>query len=432
MKRILIVSFDFPPQGGTGAIRVTKFVKYLPEFGWQPVVVCSDTNWNRDESLARDVPPETPVYRVGWPRWVQALRPGAPGVANSTIAATPRSGWMSSLKQMLAKAARRALIPDVNVLWVSNALRVCEQVLHEHPCDAVLTTSPPHSVHLVGRGLRSRLEIPWVADFRDVWTAENPALRRLGKIHHARQRRVERQVLEACDRAVMVTEPLTRQTQRVFGPKVSPKCTTITNGFDPDDFALPLAASVDNKFVITYVGTILGSQTNNAFPEGLRLALEQSAVFRNAVQAHFVGQLAPEYHARLKGVENYVEITGFVPHDAAIEAMRHAHLLLLILSSTDLARMIFTNKFFEYLAARRPILALVPSGIISDIIEQEKIGSVASPDNAPAIAQALLAMFESVRARPDGYYPSEALLARFDRRGLTRRLAAVLDEITGK
>ena len=151
-KRVLIISFDFPPQGGTGAIRVTKFVKYLPEFGWKPMVVCSDTDWNPDESLARDVSPDVPVYRVGWPRWVRALRPGAPGITNHTMATTTRAGWISSLKKAFVQAARRALVPDTNILWVNGALRVCEQVLREHPCEVVLTTSPPNSVHLVGRG----------------------------------------------------------------------------------------------------------------------------------------------------------------------------------------------------------------------------------------------------------------------------------------
>jgi len=271
--------------------------------------------------------------------------------------------------------------------------------------------------------------LPWVADFRDAWTVGNPALRALGGGHFARQRRIERRILETCDRAVMVTEPLMQQTQQVFGPQVASKCLTITNGFDPEDFIGPPPPVTGNKFVITYAGTILGPQVNNAFPEGLRLALEQSADFRNAVSVRFVGQIAPDYHARLKGLENYVDIAGFVTHDVAIATMRQAHVLLLVLPNTELARMTFTNKFFEYLAARRPILALAPSGLISDIVAQEQIGTVALPDDAAAIAEALLTMFETVYTQPDDYCSSETLLTRFDRRMLTRRLATVLTEI---
>jgi len=430
MKRVLIVSFDFPPQGGTGTIRVTKFAKYLPEFGWQPVVVASDTLWNPDESLARDVA-DVPVYRVGWPRWVKAFRPGSPSKFAQVVKASGESK-IALLKQRLVQMLRRAFVPDLNVLWVGNAFQTCKKVLQEIPCDVVMTTSPPNSVHLVGYKLHTRLGLPWVADFRDVWTAENPALRRLGKIHLARQRRVERQILETCDRAIMVTEPLMQKTRQVFGPRVAAKCVTINNGFDPEDFVPSLSVPPDNRCVITYVGTVLGPRTNNAFPEGLRLALMQNEVFREKALIRFIGQLDPSYRARLAGLEDNVEIVDMVAHNKAIEMMLAAHLLLLLLPNDEEGRMSFTNKFFEYLAARRPIFALVPEGIVSEIIIQEKIGLVAAPDDVAAIAQALLTMFDMVQAQPDGYCPSDALRARFDRRRLTQSLAEVLNQITGR
>ncbi|HQE92293.1 MAG TPA: glycosyltransferase [Anaerolineae bacterium] len=430
MRRVLIVSFDFPPQGGTGVIRVTKFAKYLPEFGWQPVVVCSDTMWNPDESLARDVP-DVPVYRVGWPRWTQAIRSNPPKAAPDALPMPDKMSRGMPLRQKLAQTLRRILVPDVNVLWIGKAYQTCLQVLQESSFDAVMTTSPPNSIHLIGRKLHARLGLPWVADFRDAWTVGNQALHDLGGLHFARQRRVEQRILEACDRAVMVTDLLTQQTQQIFGPQVAPKCLTITNGFDPEDFIGPSPVVTSNKFVITYAGTILGPQVNNAFPEGLRLALEQSADFRNAVSVRFIGQLAPDYHARFAGLEAYVDVADFVTHEVAIATMRQAHVLLLVLPHTELARMTFTNKFFEYLAARRPILALAPPGLISDIIAQEQIGIIALPDNTNAIAQALLEMFETVRVRPDGYCPSDALLARFDRRELTGQLATIFNEIAG-
>ncbi len=428
MKRVLIVTFDFPPQGGTGTIRVTKFAKYLPEFDWQPVVVCSDAMWNLDESLMRDVP-DVPVYRVGWPHGIATMRSAPAKTPPPSARPSGKTGLMSRLKQNLAQALRRALVPDMTVLWVGKAYQTCLQVLQKFSADAIVTTSPPNSIHLVGHKLHTRHKLPWVADFRDAWTVGNQALHNSGRLHFARQRRVERRILEACDRAFMVTTSLTQQTQQIFGPRVASKCLTITNGFDPEDFVGQPPAVASDKFVITYVGTILGPQVDNAFPEGLRLALEQSAAFRNAIQVRFVGQLAPEYRARFAGLEAYVDIADFVAHDVAVRTMRQAHSLLLVLPNTELARMTFTNKFFEYLAARRPILALVPPGLISEIISQEQIGAVAMPDDAPAIAQALLKIFEAVRTRSDGYCPSDALLARFDRRELTRNLADVLNTV---
>ncbi len=429
MKRVLIVTFDFPPQGGTGAIRVTKFAKYLPEFGWQPVVVASDTLWNPDESLAQEVT-HVPVYRVGWPRWVKATRSNP---TQSSAYSTKTSGpiRVPSLKKRLVQIVRRVFVPDVNVLWVRNAFHACLKVLREFPCDAVMTTSPPNSVHLVGYKLHTRLGIPWVADFRDAWTAANPALRRLGRIHFARQRQVECQILEACDRAIMVTEPLMQKTRQVFGQQVASKCITITNGFDPHDFTLfSLALPPQDRFVITYVGTVLGPRTKNAFPEGLRLALMQNEIFREKALVRFVGQLDPLYRARFDGLEDNIEIVNMVAHKRAIEMMQATQLLLLLLPNDEEGRLSFTNKFFEYLAARRPILAIVPPGVVSEIVMQYKIGSVAPPDDIPAIAQTLLTLFEQVSAQPEEYSPSETLLACFDRRRLTQSLAEVLNQVT--
>jgi glycosyltransferase involved in cell wall biosynthesis len=433
MKRVLVVSFDFPPAGGTSTIRITKFVKYLPEFGWQPVVVCSDVAWRPDASLLSEIPASVNVVRVGWPRLVRAMRPDLPvlGRTPDSAAGIAAASRGRGLKRWAGRLARGLFVPDVNVLWTYAARRACEDVLRTQPCDAVLTTSPPNSVHLVGEWLHTRHKLPWAADFRDVWTAENETLRQTGWLHFARQRMVERRILHSSDRAIMITEPLANRAAGVFGPQLAEHMTTVTNGFDPADFAGPPPPLDVEHFTIVYVGTIVGPWTQNAFPEGLRLALAQDAGFRAAARMRFVGALAPEYAARLQGLEANVEIAGFAAHADAIAAMRCAHLLLLTLTGSDLARMTHTNKFFEYLAAGRPILGVVPPGLVADVITQENIGMVAPPDDAAAIARTLLAMYQTLRANPAAQMASPALLARYNRRELTRQLAGVLDDISG-
>lgn len=426
-KRVLIISFDFPPQGGTGAIRVTKFAKYLPEFGWQPVVVCSDTLWNPDESLARDVP-DVPVYRVGWPRLVQAMRPAPPLLNAQAVSTQARLSRFSSVKYAWVQLARHILVPDTNVLWVRKAQYTCAQVLRTQPCDVVLTTSPPNSVHLVGQWIHSQFRLPWVADFRDVWTAENPALHQLGRLNFMRQRQAERHILQTCDRAITVTKPLAQQTLAVFGAHLADKILTITNGFDPEDFANPQPDLDNSIFTIAYLGTMVGPWMENALPEGIRYALTHSESFRKHVRFRFVGELGAAYRARLAGLDGNVEISSYVPHTTAIDIMRRSHLLVLTLSDTQLAGMTYTNKFFEYLAAQRPILAIVPPGLIRNIIEKERLGWVASPNDAQAIGKTLLTIFDSMYTHSETYGASEALLNRFNRRELTRQLATILDQ----
>lgn len=432
MKQVLVVCFDFPPQGGTGAIRATKFVKYLPQFGWNPVVVCSDTNWNPDESLSKDIPASVPVYRVSWPKWLRAMHlvPSSSPHDNRTMKGnlSPKS----FLRRTIVRKARRLLMPDPGILWVRQTQRTCARVLLDHPCDVVLTTSPPPSVHFVGQWLHRHLGLPWVADFRDIWTVGPEASSPLGRLSLSLQRRMEHRFLEECNRAVMITEPVRERVLKVFGLHLGGKVTTITNGFDPEDFPSPRPIAEGDPFTIAYVGTLLGKQADNAFPEGLRRALESSEVFRNSVLVRFVGQIAPEYHARLSELGSQVEIQGFVRHDIAIDLMLRSSLLLVILPNTDESPMVYTNKFFEYLASRRPVLALVPPGLISEIVSHEKIGWVAPPDNASAIAEALLEMFEKVSVCPEGYRASDAVLSRFDRYALTRQLATVLEGATGE
>ncbi len=433
MKRVLIVTFDFPPQGGTGAIRMAKFAKYLPQFGWQPVVVCSDGIWNRDDGLAAEIPSSVYVRRVAWAAFVRAARPTGALPPQAGGSASARLSLWGRLKRLAAATARRLLIPDVHVLWTGAAERACLEVLGQYSCDAIITSTPPFSMHLVGEWLHRRTGLPWIADFRDVWTAGRvPEIEGLGRFSLALHHRTERRLLANCNRAVVVTEPIARNTADTFGPDVASKLITITNGFDPEDYGLAQPITDTTRFNLVYVGTVIAHRVENAFPEGLRLALRQSEKFREKAQIRFVGQFAPEYLSRLAGLEANVEISGFADHRTATQIMRQAHCLLLILTTAPVDSTVYTNKFFEYLAIRRPILALAPPGPIRDLVEKERIGLAVPPNEPTAIAQGLLEMFENLSAEPESYKASPSVLEQFNRRALTGKLATTLDEVVNE
>ena len=236
-------------------------------------------------------------------------------------------------------------------------------------------------------------------------------------------------MLQACNRAVMITAPLQRRAVETFGAQLAAKMCTINNGFDPADFASPPPPQ-DRLFTITYVGTILGPQVDNALPAGFRLALQQSERFRSEIRLRFVGRLDPAYRAQFNGLEDNIELIDFVAHNTGIDLMRRAHALLIVLPNNELGRMTSTNKFFEYVAARRPILALVPPGLVSEVMTRENIGVVAPPDDAAAIAQAMISLFETLRDQPDAHQSAGSALSLFDRREIARQFAGVLDEVT--
>ncbi len=429
MKRVLILSFDFPPQGGVGVVRVTKFVKYLPQFGWEPVGVTSDTLWNPDPSLLEELPADLSVYRVPWPAALRRVLPRNPQAALG--APSTRASGSARLKATAKRLLRALILPDLTRLWTYKAYGVCRQALEAHPCAAMVSTSPPNSIHLLAQTVHARTGLPWVADFRDVWSvADSPWMQAAGPIGRWRHRALERGVLRACQRALMMTAQHAAQTEAVFGAWVRPKLMVLPNGFDAQDFSAVPEATPNDTLEILYVGTLLDKQARNALPEGLHMAWQQQAGALQNVRVRFVGLLDPAYRARLLAASPLVTVDEPVPHAEAVRLMQRADALLLVLSDTLEHRMIYSSKFYEYLAAGKPMLGIVPEGAARAFIIREGIGWVAHPDAPAEIAQTLLMAVQSLRAEARQYRPSPELVARFERRALTRRLAEILDEIT--
>ncbi len=428
MKRVLVLSFDFPPQGGVGVIRVTKFVKYLPEFGWEPVVVTSDTLWNPDPTLLAELPPDLKVYRVPWPA---TLRRFLPQNAQAALGAPARrTGWSGRAKSTARRLLRTLILPDLTRLWHADALHTCRQVLAEVPCAALLSTSPPNAIHLLAQTLHRQTGLPWVADFRDVWSvADSPWMLASGPIGRWRHRRLERGVLRACQKALVMTESIARQTEAVFGPWARERLEVLPNGFDAEDF-LPAEPKAHRGIEILYSGSILDKRTRNRLPEGLRLAQERYGAALTGVRVTFVGLLDPAYHERLRAADVLAAVEAPVPHSQAVRQMQQADALMLIQGDSQEERLIYSSKFYEYLAARKPILGIVPEGAARDFIQREGIGVVADPNDPEGIAQALVTLVQALREDATRFQPRPELAARFERRALTRRLAQVLDTLT--
>ncbi len=428
MKRVLILTFDFPPQGGVGVVRVTKFVKYLPLYGWEPVVVTSDTLWNPDPSLLAEIPPEVPVYRVPWPATLKRLLPQTAQAALGSPAARP--GLSGRMKQAAKRWLRALILPDLTRLWTYGARGVCRQALADHPCDAMVSTSPPNAIHLLGRWIHEQTGLPWVADFRDVWSvADSPWMLESGPVNRWRHRQLERGVLRTCQRAVVMTEAIAERTTAVFGPWVAHKLSVIPNGFDAADFAIPASPSPKDELEVLYLGSIVQKRTQNALPEGLRLAWEQYREALQGVRVRFIGLLDPGYAQRLRAAAPLVELESPMPHKEAVQRMQNATALLLVQGDSVEERMIYSSKFYEYLAAQKPMLGIVPEGVARDFILREGIGTVAHPDRPQEIAEALVALVTALRTDANRFRPAPELVARFERRALTGELAKVLDEI---
>ncbi|MCK6457108.1 MAG: glycosyltransferase [Phycisphaerae bacterium] len=358
MRRALIVAYDFPPAGGSGVQRALKLAKYLPRAGWQPTLLCAghDRQTLRDDSLLRDVPAGVHVERVlglepaGVARWLGATlggdRPEFEPIER-------RIYWR------LHRAVEFAGLPEIPLLWSLAACHVAPQLARRHGIDAVITTGPPHSVHLVGRVLQRRLGLPWIADLRDPITT-NFAYRPASRVADGFWRRMETMIARRADRIITTCDDFADDFAARHRLNAT-RCATITNGYDADDFASP-PPPIRPGFVLSYVGAFYREQTIEPILCGIRrLLAERPALLGQFVFEH-VGSVSREQSRFIFPSDSgFYHPRGYRTHADAVAAMRSAAALLLVVPSNAGGRLCIPAKTFEYLAAERPIVALVHS-----------------------------------------------------------------------
>src|SRR5215211_821408 len=400
-----MLAYFFPPLGGGGVQRTLKFVKYLPEHGWEPTVltVRGSPYPMRDPALADELPPGVRVLRA------------------TELPLTP---YLAMVLARLHLDRARHLIawPDLSQGWLPAAvLRALREVRRRRP-EVLYTTSAPYVAHLAGLVVHRLTGVPWVADFRDEWSANPhlqgvpPYLRRLG-------RRAERAVSFRA-RVVVVGD--------YFDIDGAPpeNRITITNGVDPDDLVgLPAPHPPPDRFRLTHVGTLYGDQDCAAVLAALRRLLQRGRLDPARVELRIVGQvLLPGGGLDLPlGISQ----TGYVSHRQALVEMRRATTLLLYVGGASRAP---SGKLYEYLTSERPILCVArPDNLARLVVREWDAGECADPDDGPAIERAVLEMYGRWERGLLADLPGvrERAVRRFSRRALTGRLAAVLNEAAG-
>lgn len=419
LRRVLILAYDFPPRGSTSVFRVTKFVRYLPEFGWQPVVVAASVRGGmRDEALLAQLPGDLQVLRVD--------NPFTPG---TELPAT--SAGQPSMRARLRQQLRAAFIPDPQILWVPAAVRVAAARIGQGDIAAVFSTAPPFSVQLAGLWLKRRFpKLPWLMDMRDIWS-ENPAI--TDPLLYKLQRACERACVERADRVVTATDGQRRLIQQAFGLQAT-RLTTITNGFDPLDVPPSAAPEPHTALRLTYVGSMIG--TRAAAARGFFAALEQlvaQGVTAEQLDVRLIGVFDARIHDWAAPLieQGIVRLLPFMPYAEAYAEMIRADVLLLTTSDDREGRLSHPNKLFEYFAVGRPVLALTPPGDVAQLVREAGVGVAVPPQETEQIVAALSQFLAEHQAdRLSRFRPNDARFARFERRTLAAQLAAQLDALT--
>ncbi|MCX5800935.1 MAG: glycosyltransferase family 4 protein [Candidatus Eisenbacteria bacterium] len=421
--KILMFAYFFPPLGGGGVQRTSKFVKYLPSFGWLPAVVTVNERayWVKDNTLRDDVPSGVDVVRTSAVSVFHLLR-FVPG-GGSSGGEGQRSGALFSF---LRKVSSFFLIPDQYVGWVPFAVSGARQYMRRHPVSVIYSTSSPDSSHLAALLTKRLCSKPWVADFRDPWT-ERLTFASPTRVHLRLHRFLEAAVLRNADRVVCTSEEIMRDFLNKY-PRLEPrKFHVITNGFDSEDFAGTVALAT--QFTISHTGILTGKRNAFGFLEGLRLFLEQRPDARPKMRVSFVGPRDSENEVKAEELNllDVVSFRGSLPHRECVALQRSSQVLLLIEDDSPRGAMIYPAKVFEYGASGRPILALLPEGAASRFVRELKAGTVCSPSDPLEISRAISSFFSAHEAgTPLNGIIDKGLLAAYERRELTKQLARLL------
>lgn len=444
MPRVLIVADAFPPALGMGVQRTLGFVRYLRDYGWQPVVLTArdESRIGWDPELCSRVPPDTSVIRTYWfnPELVFRRLYTAPkshhrpGTKEGLILRPTTSG--GTTKTLRRRMRAWLLIPDEAIGWLPFAVRPGLRAVRTHRVKAIYSTSPSPVAHLIALILKRVTGLPWVADFRDLWTQSPYADRRQVyslRWRYASERWLERQVLIGADRIVTVSEPL-RETLLRATPSLGPaRFHVITNGYDPAAIE-GLQRKRFSKFTITYTGKFYGSERSPVpFLKALSALLEDGTIESEDFRVRVVGISAQEVAEAVKdyGLENVFTVLDQIPHGQALQEQLNAAVLLLIVGPSAGEREALTGKVFEYLAASRPILGMVPQdSAVADLLRRSQAGIIVNPMDSGAIGSAILDLYREFKATGDvQWWGNETVIQEFTRPKLTARLAVLLDSL---
>jgi glycosyltransferase involved in cell wall biosynthesis len=435
-RRILFISYAFPPVGGAGVQRAVKFVKYLPAFGWEASVltVANPSVPVLDHSLETDVPSGTIVRRA------RTFEPGYAVKAAISAGAAPAGGLKGILRRWARGGLRRLsnllLQPDAQILWKPRAVQVGMNLLQEIRHDAIVATGPPFSSFLVGAVLSKRTGLPLVLDYRDEWDLSSQYLenQRRGLLARLIQQRMQRKVVRAAS-ALLASTRSSAQTLETVQAKAGGGALVswIYNGFDPDDFAGPVAKSPANPgpYRLVYLGTLWELTSAAPLVEAVRrLALSDPAAL-SSLELVFAGRRTSaqdDHLARLVGLPCRVTAHTYLDHARAVDLIRGAGGLCAILSDLPGADRVVPAKIFEYMAVHRPILVIAPRGELWDLLKGHPRAHCFTPGDVEGIAGCLA---QEVRQHSEeatwdarGWDPS-----CYDRRRQAAQLAELLTSL---
>ena len=437
MKRVLIISYYWPPTGGSGVQRWVKFAKYLPEEGWQPVIYTPENPEQLavDTTLEAEIPAEAEIIKTHitepYELYKKFLRRS--GHSKESVEVNPVNAQNKSFAQKAAMWVRgNFFLPDPRCLWIRPSVKFLKKYLKEHPVDLIVSTGPPQSMHMIGLRLAEETGLPWIADFRDPWTKifyfKHLSMTKATERWHEK---MEKKVLDNAS-AVVAVSPLVQQD---FQSITETPVELITNGFDECDFPQgechEASGGADRDFVITHTGLFAADGNPTILWQVLSEKCSQDETFRKLLKIKLIGKTDDQIKTSIAEAglkENTIDM-GYQPHAKAIEEQRTASVLILPLRKEPEYKAVLPGKLFEYLASLRPVLGIgQPDGAMSMILDSIKAGVVLDWEDKASIGKFIDRCWE--KHLEGGLTASDADISQFTRRNLTRRMAQLFEKLT--
>lgn len=437
VKKVLIIAYYWPPSGGAGVQRWLKFVKYLREYGWEPVVYTAENAEYPvlDPSLQKDIPAGTQVIRkpIKEPyTYYKALlgQKKTDRVYSGFLQESGKRNW----KQKLSLFIRANLfIPDARFLWIKPSAAYLKKYLKQNPVDLIISTGPPHSMHLIAEKVSRSSALPWIADFRDPWTnidfAEDLPYTPWAK---KKNERLERKVLQNADAIVVVSELM----QEEFRTKTNRPVHLITNGFDEDDFKMAGHEQISNsgKFKIIHTGSLNNRRNHPALWKAIQELITEQPELKKSIEISLVGKTDIDARNDIKkyGLASFTTLIDYMPHEDVIREQMQANILLLLINRFGedgdrfrSSKGTLTGKVFEYMACGKPILAIGdPDSHLGRILKETASGEVFDFDDVAGIKHFIMSVWNNPQTAV-----SREKIKRYSRKSLTGEMAALMHQL---
>ena len=423
MKKALVITYYWPPAGGSGVQRWLKFVKYFRDFGIEPIIyTVANANYPiMDNSLENDIPKEIEILKQ--PIWEpnNLLSFFGKKKIESAGFLNPNPNFMGKITQYIRA---NYFIPDARKFWVKPSVKYLKKYLLNNDIDVIITTGPPHSVHLIGLQLKKQLNIKWISDFRDPWTEidyfhQLPLTKKSIQKHH----KLEQEVLKFSD-AVIVVGKTMKENYEVFQKNIF----VVTNGFDGE---IAEGAKLDSNFTITHIGLMNADRNPRMLWEVLSEIKKENSEFALDFQLKIIGKVDPSIKNDILnfGLANNVQLIDYVSHDEVVKYQKKSQVLLLIVNNVPSSKGIITGKIFEYLMAKRPILAIAPkNGDLAEIINNSNAGYVIEFNDKNALKNSILQLYSQFKN--GDLIVTLNNVNQYHRKELTKKVAEIIVEIT--